>query len=131
MTDQEPTTSAVVERNSESHGVFLSLASDPGVSFAVIELAGRGITAEAAATRWMLTGDKPTIEEPVLADKRAGLALLDDQLLRLWQAFRGGVIQVAELESGLEKIVMELETWPAPLLDPVADSSSGLSRDMP
>jgi hypothetical protein len=118
-------------QESAALGVFLALAAAPDVSFGVVELAGRGITADATATRWTLDIGAPTVDDAALADKLAGLRVLDDQLVRLWHAFRSRAVPLAVLESDLERIVIELETWPTSLSGHVDDSSADVSWDMP
>ncbi|MFI9276110.1 hypothetical protein ACIGXM_36330 [Kitasatospora sp. NPDC052896] len=51
-----------------SLGAFLAVAADAKVPFAVVELAGRGVTAGATATRWVLAVGMPTLDVFALAD---------------------------------------------------------------
>lgn len=48
--------------NSVSLGVFLAVAADDRTPFAVVEPAGRGVTASAATNRWVLEFGKPSLD---------------------------------------------------------------------
>ncbi|MFD4700370.1 hypothetical protein [Streptomyces niveus] len=104
-------------RNSVSLGVFLAVAAHPGVPFRVVELAGRGITATAAATRWVLEVGKSSLDGFTLADKLIDSGEKEDQLLQLWEEYGAGGVDVAAFEA-----------WPSVPEGPVEDRSSGLRR---
>ncbi|WP_285573165.1 hypothetical protein [Streptomyces sp. RTGN2] len=98
-------------RNSVSLAVFLAVAADPGVPFRVVELAGRGITADAAASRWLLEVGKSSLDGFALADKLIDLGEREDQLVGLWQEYGAGEVGVVAFESRLAEIVTVMETW--------------------
>lgn len=100
-----------VVRNSVSLAVFLAVAADPGVPFRVVELAGRGITADAAASRWLLEVGKSSLDGFALADKLIDLGEREDQLVGLWQEYGAGEVGVVAFESRLAEIVTVMETW--------------------
>ncbi|MFD3680607.1 hypothetical protein [Streptomyces sp. NPDC058613] len=115
-------------RNSVSLGVFLAVAAHPEVPFRVVELAGRGITATEAATRWVLKVGKSSLDGFTLADKLIDLGEKEDQLVQLWEEYGAGGVDVATLESRLAKIVTTMEAWSSVPEGPVEDRSSGLRR---
>ncbi|MEV8404445.1 hypothetical protein AB0R12_01195 [Streptomyces niveus] len=115
-------------RNSVSLGVFLAVAAHPGVPFRVVELAGRGITATAAATRWVLEVGKSSLDGFTLADKLIDSGENEDLLVQLWEEYGAGGVDVAALESRLAEIVSAMEAWPSVPEEPVEDRSSGLRR---
>ncbi|WP_329249335.1 hypothetical protein OG417_02955 [Actinoallomurus sp. NBC_01490] len=100
-------------RNSVSLGVFLGVASHPRVPFRVVELAGRGITADAAATRWMLEVGKPSLDGLTLADKVIEFGEWEERLVDLWRGFRSGDVEAAVFETCLAEIVTAMEDWPS------------------
>ncbi|MEV6551801.1 hypothetical protein AB0M57_24285 [Streptomyces sp. NPDC051597] len=100
-------------RNSVFLGVFLAVAAHPKVSFTVVELAGRGIAAAAAATRWVLEVGKPSLDGFTLADKLIDLGEREDQLVDLWQGYGSGEVDAAAFETRLAGIVAAMEKWPA------------------
>ncbi|MGV9316456.1 hypothetical protein ACWDR0_30365 [Streptomyces sp. NPDC003691] len=106
--------------------MFLAVASHPEIPFTVVELAGRGITADAAATRWVLEAGKPSLDGSALADKLIGLGEWEDQLAGLWQAHRSGEVDAAAFETRLAEIVSALEKWPPVPQEPVDDTSGRL-----
>jgi hypothetical protein len=94
-----------------SLGVFLAVAADAKVPFAVVELAGRGITAGAAATRWVLEVGKPSLDGFTLADKLIELGEWEDQLVGLWQEYERGEVAIVDFQARLAEIVLGLEGW--------------------
>ncbi|MER7667385.1 hypothetical protein ABTY61_02830 [Kitasatospora sp. NPDC096128] len=117
-----------VVRNSVSLGVFLAVAAHPRVPFSVVELAGRGITADAAANRWVLEVGKPSPDGFTLADKIIDFGEREDQLVELWQAYGAGAVDAAAFEARLMEIVAAMEKWPSVPEGPVEDFSSRLRR---
>jgi hypothetical protein len=115
-------------RNSVSLGVFLAVAADAKVPFAVVELAGRGITAGAAATRWVLEVGKPSLDGFTLADKLIELGEWEDQLVGLWQEYERGEVAIVDFQARLAEIVLGLERWPTLSAGMVGDFSSRLRR---
>ncbi|MEU2025750.1 hypothetical protein ABZ565_26890 [Streptomyces sp. NPDC016469] len=89
-------------RKSVSLAVFLAVAADPGVPFRVVELAGRGITADAAASRWVLEAGKPSPDGFALADKLIDLAEREDQLVALWHEY--GADEVGSAQALRERM---------------------------
>ncbi|MCX4679091.1 hypothetical protein OG413_27945 [Streptomyces sp. NBC_01433] len=115
-------------RNSVSLGVFLAVAAHPGVPFRVVELAGRGITADAAASRWVLEVGKSSLDGFALADKLIDFGEREDQLVGLWQGYGAGEVGVVAFESRLAEIVAAMETWAPVPEGPVEDFSGRLRR---
>lgn len=111
--DLSGSTQGMAIRNSVSLGVFLVVAASPRVPLTVVALAGRGITAEAAAVRWVLEVGKPHLDGFALADKLISHGELEDRLVELWQAFEHGEVDAAAFEVGLAEIVEAVETWPS------------------
>ncbi|MFI5825061.1 hypothetical protein ACIA8I_39265 [Streptomyces rishiriensis] len=70
---------------------------------------GRGITADAAATRWALEVGKPHLDGFTLADKLISRGELEDQLVELWQAYGHGRVDKAAFEARLAEIVEATE----------------------
>ncbi|WP_152627902.1 hypothetical protein [Streptacidiphilus neutrinimicus] len=93
-----------------------------------MELAGRGIVADAAANRWVLEVGKPSLDGFTLGDKMIDLAGWGDGLVDLWQRFGDGVIDVVAFEAGLAEIVAAIEEWPSVPEEPAEDFSSRLRR---
>ena len=115
-------------RNSLSLGVFLAVAAHPRVPFTVVELAGRGIAADAAANRWVLQVGKSSLDGFTLGDKMIDLAGWGDGLVDLWQRFGDGAIDAVAFEAGLAEIVTAIEEWPSVPEGPAEDFSSRLRR---
>ncbi|MFJ8255499.1 hypothetical protein [Streptomyces sp. NPDC094466] len=115
-------------RNSVSLGVFLAVAADVKVPFIVVELAGRRVTAGAAATRWVLEVGKPLLDGFTLADKLLELGTWEDRLVGLWQEYGRGEVVMVDFQARLAEIVHALERWPTLPEGPVEGCSSGLGR---
>ncbi|MEU1439359.1 hypothetical protein ABZ438_35600 [Streptomyces sp. NPDC005786] len=115
-------------RNSVSLGVFLAVAAHPKVPFSVVELAGRGITADAAANRWVLEVGKLSLDGLALADKIINFGEREDELAELWQEYGTGEVDAAAFETGLAEIVAAMEQWSSAPEKPVEDFSSCLRR---
>ncbi|WP_371573043.1 hypothetical protein [Streptomyces sp. NBC_01314] len=119
---------AMAVRNSVSLGVFLAVAASSRVPLTIVELAGRGITADAAGTRWVLEVGKPHLDGFTLADKLISLGELEDQLVELWQAYTRGGVDTAAFEAGLAEIVEAKEGWCSGSVGPEEASSGHLRR---
>ncbi|WP_327286783.1 hypothetical protein [Streptomyces sp. NBC_01198] len=115
-------------RNSASLNVFLAVAAHPGMPFGIVELAGRGITADAAASRWVLEVGKLSLDGFALADKLIDFGEREHHLVGLWQESRAGEIGVVTFESRLAEIVAATETWAPVPEGPVEDFSGRLRR---
>ena len=115
-------------RNSEALEVFLAVAAEARVPFTTVELVGRGITASAAATRWVLEVGKPQLDGFALADKLIDLGDLEERLVELWQAYRNGEAEAAAFEVGLAEVVVAMEDWPEIPPEPEEGFSSRLRR---
>ncbi|MGW7171187.1 hypothetical protein ACWGH3_39245 [Streptomyces sp. NPDC054884] len=100
-------------RNSEALDVLLRIAGDDRVTWRAVKIAGRGISADAAATLWMLADGKESTPGLELADKLMRQGELVDELVELWELFGRGETASADFEAGLEEIVRALERWPA------------------
>jgi hypothetical protein len=134
MTDLDITnrgSSDAAPQDSAALGVFLALASAQDVSFRVVELAGRGITADTAAVHRTVEVGQTTTSDTVPADRLRALGALEDELVRLWHSFRSGTMPLAILETGLEQIVIDLETWPSSLTGLLDEHPADVSWDMP
>jgi hypothetical protein len=99
-------------RNSEALGVLLAVVAEGRVRFSTVELAGRGITAGAAATRWMLEVGKRSLPGAALADKLIYFAELTDRLVELWHAYQDGALDLDSFEADLAEVVVAMENWP-------------------
>ncbi|GII31474.1 Imm32 family immunity protein [Planotetraspora mira] len=100
-------------RNSVSLGVFLAVAAHPRVRFTAVELAGRGITADAAGNRWAREVAKPSLDGLSLADKLIERGELEDRLVDLWRTIENVEADPATFETQLAEIVTALEKWPS------------------
>ncbi|WP_329026140.1 MULTISPECIES: hypothetical protein [unclassified Streptomyces] len=128
MNESDASGRGLAVNNSVSLGVFLAVAADDRAPFAVVELAGRGVTASAAATRWVLEVGKPSLDGFTLADKLIEFGEWEDQLVGLWQAFGRGEVEMTDFQAQLAQIVTAMERWPRVPEDPVEDFSSRLRR---
>lgn len=115
-------------RKSVSLAVFLAVAADPGVPFRAVELAGRGITADAAASRWVLEAGKPSLDGFALADKLIDLGEREDQLVALWHEYGADEVGAMAFESRLTEIVTAMEMWVPVPEGPMEDFSVRLRR---
>lgn len=115
-------------QNSVSLGVFLAVAADAKVPFTVVELAGRGVTASAAATRWVLEVGKPSLDGFTLADKLIEFGEWEDRLVNLWQEYERGKVVMVDFQARLAEIVQAMERWPTLPEGPAQDFSSRLRR---
>lgn len=115
-------------QNSVSLGVFLAVAADAKVPFTVVELAGRGVTASAAATRWVLEVGKPSLDGFTLADKLIEFGEWEDRLVNLWQEYKRGKVVMVDFQARLAEIVQAMERWPTLPEGPAQDFSSRLRR---
>ncbi|WP_157862312.1 hypothetical protein [Wenjunlia vitaminophila] len=98
-------------RNSEALDVFLKVAADPRVSWRTIELAGRGISADAAGVVWVISKGKHLLSGEELSDLLMGQSDLVDSLTEVWRSFDSGRLSVADFEAQLEAVVLGLEDW--------------------
>ncbi|MFI8827779.1 hypothetical protein [Streptomyces sp. NPDC053431] len=100
-------------RNSEALDALLKIAGDSRVTWRAVEIAGRGISADAAATLWMLADGKASTPGLELADMLIRQSELVDDLLGLWESFERDATNSADFEARLDEIVTALERWPA------------------
>ncbi|MEU2251285.1 hypothetical protein [Streptomyces sp. NPDC019224] len=98
-------------RNSEALDVLLKVAADPRVSWRTVELAGRGISADAAGVVWVLSEGKHSMSGEELSDLLMGQGDLIDYLTETWRSFESGHISSKDLEVQLERVVLGLEEW--------------------
>lgn len=98
-------------RNSEALDVFLRVAADPRVSWRTIELAGRGISADAAGVVWVISKGKHLLGGEELSDLLMGQSDLVDSLTEVWRSFDSGRLSGADFEAQLEVVVLGLEDW--------------------
>lgn len=128
MSESDTSGRGLAVQNSVSLGVFLAVAADAKVPFTVVELAGRGVTASAAATRWVLEVGKPSLDGFTLADKLIEFGEWEDRLVNLWQEYERGKVVMVDFQARLAEIVQALERWPALPEGPAQDFSSRLRR---
>ncbi|WP_330240280.1 hypothetical protein [Streptomyces sp. NBC_00525] len=98
-------------RNSEALEVFLKVAADSRVSWRAVELAGRGISADAAGVVWVISKGKDLLSGEdfyVLLMRKSDLI---DSLSESWRSFDSGELSSADFEDQLEAVVLELEGW--------------------
>ncbi|MEV7360148.1 hypothetical protein [Kitasatospora sp. NPDC091276] len=98
-------------RNSEALDVFLRVAADSRVSWHTVELAGRGISADAASVTWVISEGKRSLGGEELSDLLIEQSDLVDTLVEAWQSFESGEISGADFEVYLERVVIGLEGW--------------------
>lgn len=98
-------------RNSEALEVFLRIAADPRVSWRAVELAGRGISADAAGVTWVISEGKRSLSGEGLADLLVEQSEQVDELVECWRAFEEGAISPEDLEGYVESVVLKLEGW--------------------
>jgi hypothetical protein len=128
VTEKDAPGRGLAARNSVSLGVFLAVAADARAPFTMVELAGRGVTASATATRWVLEIGKPSLDGFTLADKLIELGEWEDRLVDLWQAYGRGEVEMTDFKAQLTEIVTGIEGWPTVPEDPAEDFSSRLRR---
>ena len=98
-------------RNSEALEVLLQVAADSRVSWRAVELAGRGIAADAAGVIWVMSVGKRSLGGEELADLLIEQGDLVDVLADSWRSFDGGEITGADFEMRLEGFVLGFEGW--------------------
>ncbi|MFH8881171.1 hypothetical protein [Streptomyces californicus] len=98
-------------RNSEALDMLLKVAADPRVSWRTVELAGRGISADAAGVVWVLAEGKHSMGGEELFVLLMGKGDLMDSLTEAWRSFESGDISSKALEVRLERVVLGLEDW--------------------
>lgn len=128
MSESDTSGRGLAVQNSVSLGVFLAVAADAKVPFTVVELAGRGVTASAAATRWVLEVGKPSLDGFTLADKLIEFGEWEDRLVNLWQEYERGKVVMVDFQARLAEIVQAMERWPTLPEGPAQDFSSRLRR---
>ncbi|GAA2700978.1 hypothetical protein [Nonomuraea recticatena] len=128
MSESDTSGRGLAVRNSVSLGLFLAIAADAKVPFTVVELAGRGVTASAAGTRWVLEAGKPSLDGFTFADKLIELGGWEDRLVSLWQAYGRGEVAIVNFQVQLAEIVQAMERWPALPEGPAEDFSNRLRR---
>lgn len=128
MSESDTSGRGLAVQNSVSLGVFLAVAADAKVPFTVVELAGRGVTASAAATRWVLEVGKPSLDGFTLADKLIEFGEWEDRLVNLWQEYKRGKVVMVDFQARLAEIVQAMERWPTLPEGPAQDFSSRLRR---
>lgn len=98
-------------RNSEALDVFLRVAADSRISWRAVELAGRGISADAASVTWVISEGKRSLSGEELSDLLIEQSVLVDALVESWRSFENGEISGAEFETHLEGVVTGFEGW--------------------
>ncbi|MGW5605152.1 hypothetical protein ACWEWI_03460 [Streptomyces sp. NPDC003753] len=101
-------------RNSEYYEALIRMASSDRLGWDTVALAGRGITAYAAAQRWMITEGKVSVDPLRLADLVIEFGMAVEQLPDLWERYAQGAIPDSQFQASLEAIVEQLESWPDP-----------------
>lgn len=111
----------VLVRNSRILGVFVEIVHGPQGSLRAVELAGRGIAAEAGCTLAALaekTRPTPSTAYEAIeagleyADRLMELGVVEDGLVELWKRRCLGDLEDAAFEVLLHEIVARLEAWP-------------------
>ncbi|MEV5605969.1 hypothetical protein AB0L33_31490 [Streptomyces sp. NPDC052299] len=98
-------------RNSEALDIFLKVAADSRVSWRAVELAGRGISTDAASVVWMISKGKHSLSGEELSDLLMRQGDLIDSLSGVWRSFDGGELSSADFDDRLEAVVLGLEEW--------------------
>ncbi|WP_181509189.1 MULTISPECIES: hypothetical protein [unclassified Streptomyces] len=98
-------------RNSEALDVFVKVAADSRVSWRAVELAGRGISADAAGVVWVISKGKYSLSGEELSDLLVKQGDLVDSLSEAWRSFDGGELSGADFEDQLAAVVRALEEW--------------------
>jgi hypothetical protein len=108
-------------RNSRMLGVLCEIVVGPLGRIYAVEIAGRGIAAEARCTISAMD-DKLSSEsgEGVeafrggieYADRLIELGAIEDNLVELWRRRCGDEIGDGEFEVALQRIVVRIEDWP-------------------
>lgn len=98
-------------RNSEALDVFLKVAADSRVSWRAVELAGRGISTDAAGVVWVISKGKHSLSGEELSDLLMKQGDLVDSLSEIWRSFDRGELSNADFEDQLEAVVLGLEEW--------------------
>ncbi|GHB02934.1 hypothetical protein GCM10010330_66400 [Streptomyces tendae] len=101
----------MVARNSEGLDVFLKVAADSRLSWRAVQLAGRGISADAAGVVWAISRGKHSLSGEELSDLLMEQGDLVDSLSEGWRSFDTGELASADFEDQLEAIVAGLEAW--------------------
>ncbi|MGI5171130.1 hypothetical protein ACQEU3_42935 [Spirillospora sp. CA-253888] len=102
--------------NSQALTVLLAIAADSRVTWKGVELAGRGIAANARSTSWVVSVGKKTLDGLVLGDLIIEKAELIEALDDAWRLFDSGEIDAGEFEARLEALIDGLESWGRPYL---------------
>jgi hypothetical protein len=103
----------VSTRNSEYYEALINMASSERLGWEVAALAGRGVTAYAAAQLWMLNEGKASVGPMNLADLVIAFGTAVEQLPDLWQRYEQGALPEPQLRQSLQAVVEQLESWPA------------------
>lgn len=103
-------------RNSEALTILLAIAADPRVSWNVVEIAGRGISADARSTSWVVSIGKKSLGSLVLGDLLMEKGKLVEDLIDAWRLFDCGETGKGEFETRLRSLVEALESWGRPYL---------------
>jgi len=108
-------------RNSRLLGLFTEIVQGPEGTRRAVEVASRGIAAEARCTLAILA-DKLTVRSGsadellqsalASADRLMELGAIEDDLSELWSRRREGDLGDDAFEASLQQIVMRLEAWP-------------------
>jgi hypothetical protein len=98
-------------RSSEALGIFLRVAADERLSWHAVELAGKGISADAASTLWVLSDGKSSRGGEELSELLIEQGELVDVLTEAWQSFDSGDLSVADFEVQLQVVVTGFEEW--------------------
>ena len=96
-------------RNSETLGVLVPIASDLRSSWCAVELAGRGIAAEARSNRWVIMTGKGSLGGVELAELLTAHGELIDQLKTDLGAFDASRLPREDVELRLEAFVEGIE----------------------
>jgi hypothetical protein len=103
-------------RNSEALTTLLAIAADPRVSWNVVEVAGRGFSADARSTSWAVSTGKKSLDSLVLADLLMEKGELVEDLVDAWRLFDRGETGKDEFETRLRSLVEALGSGGRPYL---------------
>jgi hypothetical protein len=112
-------------RNSRILGVLDQIIHDQDTTLRAVEIAGRGIAAEARCTLAVSAGKNDAMSalqageapasapDPLAAfDKLMELSQIEDDLIDLWQRRSADDLADGDFEAELRSIVSALEAWP-------------------
>ncbi|WP_326558041.1 hypothetical protein [Micromonospora sp. NBC_01796] len=98
--------------------MFAEIVLAPLGTLRAVEIAGRGIAAEARCTLAVLADKTPSGSDAALqaglayADRLMELGTIEDGLVELWRSRRAEDLDDGAFEKALRHLVVRLEAWP-------------------